>query len=353
MGFNRTVYVVSPFRLQECLKSWKAFYAMELFSAFALSGRRVVWIQPGKRCSFTIFPHFNKVWRFTVVELGNFFLFRYLTSLFISRLTKVTREENPLVFFELVDGTPLNLEVNESMLVFPVLFRLDRKWGVYDVTPTPLFVVENDNLNFLMGGSQVVCLPWGYWSGLKEPCKRWDFEMWGREDVKRRLWIVYKDSKGMGERILKEKIANKSLGEKSTFEEYIELEDFSLVEKILVSDFFECLAEKGSGCKVVLERGLSFFIFQLLYFGFRVVCVKDDLIDLGFCFEKNSGYKCFSESRKELVFTDEEKSEEVVLFCEDRSIFEGSGKKEVILSWPEIVNKIIEPVVIPFVKNNF
>ncbi len=339
---DKTIYVISPFRLQESLNNWKVFYAEEIFSVFALIGKRVVWIQPGRKFSFTIFPHFKRVWRFTVVELGNYFLFRYLLGMFISRLIKVTKEQKPLLFFELVNKTPLNLDMGPEILLFPIVFDLSEKWKIYDTPPTPVFVVENrDNKRFgsFQNNPQIVFLPWGCWEKPKEPSKNWSFCVQEGESVPELLFVSNCNAE-IKELVKKKEIFVKNIsGKRNPLLSFINLNDFQFEEKILISDFFAYLTKKGKECKVVLGKELGYLAYQLLFLGAGVFVLAKDLVNLNFFPEDNS------------IYVNGDENYRLLLPRGNMDWFSESMNGRKVISWDNVVTNIIEPAVISVFRN--
>ncbi|MCX8065074.1 MAG: hypothetical protein N3G21_07870 [Candidatus Hydrogenedentes bacterium] len=339
----KTIYVISPHRLQDYIVNWKVFFAGELFSAFALRGYKVIWIQPGAKWSFNIFPHFQRVWKFTVVELGNFYLFRHLVIFFISRLLKVTKEKKPIIVFELVDGDPLEIQMDSNdLILFPVIFNLSEKWGIPQQTPTPVFFVDgmvDNSLKFRGKDVNMVFLPWGFYKGVKEPCREWKINKVRDGDDK---LVILLDRKYYFGKTSIDKRLKKRNGGTQRIVLWRDLWGLSLEERVLFIDYLLYLSKQGSGLKVICGKDFGHLVYQLSLLGIESWGLTGEFKE----------FKFYSSGVRE--------SSDIERIVENDLISESIGKKSCseireneilnpdcnrpMLSWEDIMRDMIEPL---------
>lgn len=349
---RKTIYVISPFRLEDYVVNWKLFYAGELFSTFAIRGYRVVWIQPGKKCSLSIFPSFHKIWKFTVIELGNYFLFSQLVLFFISRLTKVTKEKKPLIFFELVDGNPLGIQMNpKDFILFPVVFTLNTdRWRVFDNPPTPVFVVDKMSVrgkviksrDRSLKGDNFVLLPWGFRNDLKEPSNIWSANRskYCGDSVYRKIFVYSRKNSFIRKLIGRRMQSGRESLNKSLIQ--INLEELSLIERVLFVDYFIYLQRMGVKFSVWCID-LWHILYQLSKLGIECWGLVGNVRDMRFWKQKD--WELFNEdcwvSGREIM----------PLSCVDNNSKEkNSDYNSLDLSWDYVMREMIEWVLKSFVK---
>ncbi|MCA1901252.1 MAG: hypothetical protein LDL53_03370 [Candidatus Hydrogenedens sp.] len=143
MSIRKKIYFVTPFNITDYPLSWKAYYCVELFSELAKRGYIVTWLQPSKDIfSLNLFPSLSR-WRdFFVINIGNYYTYRWYMPFFLSRLKKVSKDVRPFILFEIIDKNPLPINIDQDYFVIPIIFSLGRKWIPTDEFPGPVIVPD-------------------------------------------------------------------------------------------------------------------------------------------------------------------------------------------------------------------
>lgn len=148
---KRKLYIISPFRLEEYPWNWKIYYCVELFSVLFRRGYIINWIQPGKNLyNFGLFPSLLHWKNFFVINVGNFFTYRWLMPFFLSRLKRVSKDNKPFMLMEIVDGNPFELNIDDAFVNIPIIFSLRNKWTASSDFPGPVVIPNKEILEDLI-----------------------------------------------------------------------------------------------------------------------------------------------------------------------------------------------------------
>ncbi len=148
---KKRIYIISPFCLSEYPWNWKVYYCVELFSTLAQRDYIVNWIQPGKSIfNFSLFPSLTHWRKFFVINIGNSITYRWLMPFFLSRLKQVSQNIKPFIIFEIVDGKPFDLNLDETFLNIPLIFSLGDKWLPSADFPGPVVTPNKQLFNDLI-----------------------------------------------------------------------------------------------------------------------------------------------------------------------------------------------------------
>ncbi len=324
---KKRIYIISPFCLSEYPWNWKVYYCVELFSVLIQRDYIVNWIQPGKSIfNFSLFPSLTHWRKFFIINIGNSITYHGLMPFFLSRLKQVSQSMKPFILFEIIDGKPFTLNLDEVFSNIPLIFYLGERWLPSNDFPGPVVTPDKQLFNDLVSRGvpekYVHHIPLGVYSHTRTT---------NSEDKHRKIEIIIWDKNKQLESFI-EKIKQK----KPEYE--IQYIDTKRLSHIPSDAFHNWLQDVIKNRKIIsiLSKGLPHIAMELLSRG-------------GVVFVSSSEVIC-EEIKEEVYFYNNitDVLQKIDTLTEPTNIFSPDTKK-VFSSWDEL-GRVLDKLITDWVS---